>query len=328
MKKELKRKGKCYKLFILSFFLISSLWGQNNAIIYSDLLLDSIIAIKLPDGKKSKSLKDIATSLKIDDGDSLLQYHILAKWVVNNINYREEAKHNKSLIQAIKKREGICYHYSLIFDSLCQSLGFDSYYITGYVKDFSKEGKLKLVYHAWNAVKIDGEIYMSDLTWSDGNNKRKSKNSKLIRDYFMISPEKFILSHFPEEKKYKFTQYSFSKFKRTPIIEKGFLLIEEKFIHNINVKTSYKRESINIKLTPKSKDDFIEVVGLELLSCLDCSQYTEVIKFKEKESLDFFLPTDELKKLDKKTPVFLLLEYKQKNSDDKYITPIIHFKWR
>jgi len=322
-------------LFLLFLFQSYNGFGQNNAE-YSDAYLDSVLNNQLSKNKrKFTSIQDISRVLNLETQNAFLQYSLLAKWVVNNLSYKEEAKNDLSLNRAIKKGEGVCYHYAMIFDSLSKYLNFDSYYITGHVKEYTNDGNIKMVYHAWNAVKIEGSILMSDLTWSDdqevliGKNKTNSKESKLSRDFFMISPEKFILSHFPVDKKHRFTKYAYRKFKRTPIVDRGFLVLDNFFNHNIDLNNFFKENDLSISLTKKTTSiNSIEIIGFELLPCSNCSELTEVIKFERNDHLSFHVNKVDILSIVKNTPVILLLIYREFDNDDETVVPVIQFIWQ
>lgn len=202
------------KLFILILFLHNYSFGQIGST-YTDVYLDSIIA---PIGNcKNKSIREISDLLKLKKKNDLLQYSLIAKWVVNNFYYSLSAK-GKDIYYSLKTRNAVCMQYALIVDSLSFHCGLETEYITGFAKSSKTIGINGLEYHAWNSVKIDGIIYLSDITWSDFEvGSKNNKQDNLGRTYFLMEPSKFILTHFPDKREKKYTKYSWSDFKKSPI---------------------------------------------------------------------------------------------------------------
>ncbi len=168
-------------IFFLHF--IGSNAQPGNA--YSDEYLDSIVG-KIGPCKK-KILQEIAFLLKTKEPDELLQYSIISKWVVNNFYYLKSAS-GKPLKSAMQNRTIVCMHYAMIVDSLSKYCGLETEYISGYVK--SETGLDAMGRHAWNSVKINGKIYLSDITWSDFEvGKRNKEKDAMSRLYFLMEPE-------------------------------------------------------------------------------------------------------------------------------------------
>lgn len=312
------------KIFLLFFF--GNIFSQVP-LNYSDSFLDSLIDLNSISIRKVKSIKEIAEKLNISDTNKILQYSILAKWVVNTLNYNYSAKSSESAIWAVKNKKGVCFHYAKIFDSLCKYLNFESNYIDGYVKEYDSEYKMNLVYHAWTSVKINNQVFLTDLTWCDGDNDKKSKNANLLKNYFLISPDKFIMSHYPRKKRFKFTHYSKKSFKKSFIYERGYFLIDENYNHNLNQFLIDKSNELVINLKQKvNESDFI-LKSFELLPCADCYNFTEVIEFEKINDFSFSIKNKESLKIENNSPVLLLLVYYDIKNEKEYVVPVIEFLW-
>lgn len=200
----------------MTVFLSSNCISQDY---YSDSYLDSII---LPVGScKNKNLKEIASVLKLKSKNDLLQYSIIAKWVVNNLYYSLDAK-GKDFNYTLNTRKAVCYQYALIVDSLSKYCDLECEFIDGYAKAANINKAYGLELHSWNSIKIDGKIYLSDITWCDFEVGKKNKfNDKLLKPYFLVEPQKFIIDHFPNNKDQKYTSYSWRKFKNNPFFYCG-----------------------------------------------------------------------------------------------------------
>lgn len=317
-------------VFYLSFLV--SLNGLSQRVNYSDEYLDSIIGTALQQKKdyKNKSLADISAYLKVE-GNQELQYAVIAKWVVNHLNY-DIKKRSQPLKSVLNRKNGVCWHYSKVTDSLAQYLGLKSYYISGYVKEI-KNNRLKYERHAWNAVEIDGKILMADITWSDGDNVKRSTNAPLEKTYFLMQPEKFIVSHFPDKKKFRFTKYSAHKFKTSPVVYPKYHELDKDFPINLHgIKQYTKKRDLKISFKTSNSDADIQKIHLEKWdNDKDISSYEFDKKFDpKKQEIVYSLNTSNIT-FKKHQRVSISVEYKENNIDGNIITyswVIIDFFWK
>ena len=327
------------KYSFLSILFIFSLYGLSQKEYYSDKYLDSIIGeeILIKKNYKNKSLSEVAQDLKFD-GSKELQYAILAKWVVNHLNYDKKSRYI-STKSALNQKKGVCGHYSIFMDSLAKYLEFNSNYISGYVKEISND-RLLLVPHAWNAVEINKRMMMSDITWSDRNNVKKSTNATLNRTFFLMEPKKFILTHFPDKKKFRYIKYSYRKFKTTPVISFGYYTLDKYFVVNIKGIKLYNRQSdLKIILKDRKLTDSIEIKKIELVKWEKInkdgykeSEYAIELDKKidlKKNEIIYSLSASNLD-IEKNKNVSISIEYKKMNSTGEkktYFEEVISFFW-
>ena len=132
------------------------------------------------------------------------------KWLTKNIEYdcytyvHEYSKIDRSEDGTYNKGKGVCAGYSKIFRSMCNGLGQESYYISGYTKDHVVKGKTpSSTNHAWNSVKIDGSFYLIDSTWGAGGCDGDKYNPDFNEFYFCTNPQIFIRKHLPAEQKWQ-----------------------------------------------------------------------------------------------------------------------------
>jgi len=90
----------------------------------------------------------------------------------------------------LQRKLGVCEGLSNLFCALCKSAKIPVVKIWGYVP--TPDGG----YHAWNAVQIDGEWFLLDVTW-DLMYKTKGKT------YFLANPQTFYYKHIPDDLKWK-----------------------------------------------------------------------------------------------------------------------------
>lgn len=124
-------------------------------------------------------------------------------WIAKNIDYDVNSRYKSPVYKTVsyivyeimKKRKGVCQHYSELFAELSKLAGLESYVVNGYGKE---NGKIMDLAHAWNVIKVEGEFYFVDVTWGAGH---INSEGKYVRDfslsYFMVAPEKFIDEHIP-----------------------------------------------------------------------------------------------------------------------------------
>ena len=90
----------------------------------------------------------------------------IGKWVKNNIKYdiNYSGRNDLTATDIYNIKEGVCDHFTKLFNALVYSLGYQVIYILGYAIDrndsFGKEDA-----HAWSLVKIDGKWLPFDSTW-------------------------------------------------------------------------------------------------------------------------------------------------------------------
>ena len=90
----------------------------------------------------------------------------IGKWVKNNIKYdiNYSGRNDLTATDIYNIKEGVCDHFTKLFNALVYSLGYQVIYVLGYAIDrndsFGKEDA-----HAWSLVKIDGKWLPFDSTW-------------------------------------------------------------------------------------------------------------------------------------------------------------------
>ena len=150
---------------------------------------------------KTKNTKDLSKYLtgKFKNNDE--KYAAIYFWVAKNIDYDVKNRYASPVYKSIseivnevmRRKKGVCQHYSELFNELCRLSGLSSFVVRGYGKDF---GKVMDLAHAWNVIIIDGEYYFVDATWGAGHINAEGKYERdFSLEYFMVKPEKFIDDH-------------------------------------------------------------------------------------------------------------------------------------
>lgn len=102
----------------------------------------------------------------------------------------------------LKKRTAVCDQYARLFKTLCDYAGICSEIVSGYARpDQFRPAKRFGTNHTWNAVQIDGQWHLLDVTWASGYLSYNGKTFiKSFDDYYFLTPpELFARDHYPED---------------------------------------------------------------------------------------------------------------------------------
>ncbi len=133
-------------------------------------------------------------------------------WVGKNISYNLKQRNsnkkyssiNEIVDEVMKHRNGVCQHYSELFNELSLLAGLESYVVSGYGKEY---GKVMNLAHAWNAIKVNNEWYLVDATWGAGYIFQGEYKKDFQLKYFMVKPDKFIVDHIPFDPMWQLLPY-------------------------------------------------------------------------------------------------------------------------
>ena len=83
-----------------------------------------------------------------------------------NVTYdlRYTGRNEMEATEILKKKIGVCHHFTKLFNALMYSLGYKVIYVSGYALD-KKDFYDKADAHAWSLIKIDGKWLPFDATW-------------------------------------------------------------------------------------------------------------------------------------------------------------------
>jgi len=112
----------------------------------------------------------------------------------------------KKIQQKIKNiltsKKGVCQDYSLIFNKLCKRIGVPVQSIIGFSRNGINDigNKQSFKDHMWNAVYVNNEWKLIDVTWAVGHyNFETNRYVTHFNDYYFFPPpHEFINHHFPE----------------------------------------------------------------------------------------------------------------------------------
>ena len=159
------------------------------------------VLTKIPD-EDIQFFKDLSNKIISEDKSNLPIYKKLGIWVHNYLKYDLKFKGiNMTAKEIYNKKEGVCEHFTLLYNALLKSQEIESVYIKGYsikmtenniIKDeenlekVDKDGKYDELAHGWTLAEINGEWIPLDATW------------ELFGDKFPITHIFFCYKHYFE----------------------------------------------------------------------------------------------------------------------------------
>jgi len=130
------------------------------------------------------------------------------------------------------RRKTLSYGYAVLFNELAGRVGLHSNLIKGVIKTSARDinGDSPLPEHYWNAVLVEAEWKLIDLTWASGTLDPVTKRWKAQQNdfYYFTPPEVFITSHFPENPTWQLMGYKIllEEFVSWPVFYPGYFQFE------------------------------------------------------------------------------------------------------
>ena len=140
-------------------------------------------------------LKEISIKNNLNNEES--QAFLVYCWVTKNISYYIGPRPDNTPLGALQKRITQCSGYARLFKQLLKIFNIKSILVHGIGRTYNLSPKPNKENHEWNAIKLNGEYYLCEVTWGAG----KVENNKFVRSYntfyFCCPPEIFINTHLP-----------------------------------------------------------------------------------------------------------------------------------
>lgn len=133
--------------------------------------------------------------------------------------------------KVLRRRIAVCDGYAKLFKTLCDYAGIESEMILGYGKCYLEKDVKFRTNHTWNAVRVDSNWYLLDVTWASGFVTFSNEFMHRMDDsYFLTPPQQFILDHYPEDLKWTLLEhpptlreFHFSPFKYKSFVKYGIV---------------------------------------------------------------------------------------------------------
>jgi hypothetical protein len=175
--------------------------------------------VPVPYTLKIQSLVDYLIRPAVDD---LEKTRVIYRWIALNIKYDDEAFNSDHVEfptpeQVLQKRTAICSDYTKLFRKMGEEAGLEIIEISGWSKGIGYQPGCTYYSpnHIWNAVKIDGQWRLFDVTWGHGyamSEGGRMKSIPAFNDFwFDTDPYAFIFTHLPMNSGHQFIETPISK---------------------------------------------------------------------------------------------------------------------
>lgn len=135
------------------------------------------------------------------------------RWLTFNIDYDVDGFFGRSSKKSclaedvLASKSSVCAGYANLFEAMGKAAGLEIHVISGYAKGYGYQPgqKIQGTNHAWNAIRIEDQWYLSDATWGAGyigNDMMFHREPSSYR--FLMDPEYAIFDHLPEDNKWQF----------------------------------------------------------------------------------------------------------------------------
>ncbi|RBW58085.1 hypothetical protein DS884_09460 [Tenacibaculum sp. E3R01] len=195
----------------------------------------------------------IALNIAYENSNVLFSPEFLIYQNKESLKRLKDYKNRQTIVEAFETKKAVCLGYALLFNKVCNALKIKNELIYGYTRS-SVEQIGKIVSnknHVWNAVYVENEWKLIDLTYGAGYNYRGVWQKYLDVSFFDVNKDKLRLTHFPSKvfwRKY-LKQKPLKEFCNDPFFHDSFLTSNIEIITpklgEIKVK---KREKLYLKL--------------------------------------------------------------------------------
>lgn len=153
-------------------------------------------------------------------------------WDVKNLEKKEfEYQVAKKIFLA---KKGVCWDYANLFKVLCEFCSIECVIISGTAKTTKDEiGRYPVqTDHAWNAVKINNQWKLMDVTWTANYYKYDSTvvSKPLFNLYFFTDPEHFFTKHYPKSDNWLLIKKTPKEFAELPLFHRAYYFTSAKIV--------------------------------------------------------------------------------------------------
>ncbi|MGB7413534.1 MAG: transglutaminase domain-containing protein [Thermosynechococcaceae cyanobacterium] len=182
------------------------------------------------------SIDSVAKYIMKEESDPTLRLKAAHDYVLKRLTYDKNVlttgnRPPQDAQTVFRTGDAVCEGYAKLFQALGQAMGAEVVYVRGDVRrDFAptdiiptqlrlKDLDYNWTYHAWNAVKVNGNWQLVDTTWDDSD-----RNNDYQADYLMLPPVAMISSHFPDLSSWQLLEKPMSHrdFEGSPILSPQF----------------------------------------------------------------------------------------------------------
>lgn len=200
--------------------------------------------------KRFGSAEQLAAQIEKDFSDETDRVRAIYTWITHHISYdmeaylkgetlinfsysdREDYIRKKAAVEehaavnALRTGKAVCEGYAQLFRKVSELMGIPCKVVSGYSKtnvnditNIPDEAD-----HAWNAVRINHQWYLLDVTWGAGSANGNTWKQNFDDFFFFTDPDIFATSHYPSQKDWAFTTNlgSLEDFFKAPVFKKAY----------------------------------------------------------------------------------------------------------
>ena len=173
----------------------------------------------------TRSINSLSDYLTAPARSDLAKARSVYAWIMTHVRYDNAAAANPYYTteteyanRVLKSRRAVCSGFALLYKCLLKRAGVEVVSVKGYSRIYDVQAGRPTgpVDHEWNAMELDGDWYLADLTWASTT----ARDGEINDFYFLTNPEAFIAQHFPADTRWQLLSPSVSKaaFDRYPKI--------------------------------------------------------------------------------------------------------------
>jgi len=180
-----------------------------------------------------KYVGPLVEALTKDVYDPFEKTKLIHDWIADNVRYNFEGYCSGNLgdngwAGVLKSGKSVCAGYANLFAKMCGLAGLKCTVVSGFAKGYGYDplgSTAPKSNHAWNAVTIQGRMYLVDVTWDAGYINGFGQNVKSYStEYLFADPSHLIYSHFPDDPRLQLlpVEKSFEEFISLPGLRGAF----------------------------------------------------------------------------------------------------------
>ena len=214
---------KCSTSVLTAFFTVLFLFAGTEQPCFSQkryIIKKVSVDRRAAKPDANQAIRTLATKITRGASSDAQKTEAIFNWLATNIDYDNELRLNTTLqkqiyttednvmLHALKRKKALCGGYAFLFKSMCAAVGVDAAIIHGYTKQSHQQQKvIGDPEHTWNAVYLNGEWKLLDITWAVSHGSAK----KPQRFWYLTEPSDFNRTHVPQIAKWKLADQTATK---------------------------------------------------------------------------------------------------------------------
>ncbi|KAF3935916.1 hypothetical protein ABW20_dc0106868 [Dactylellina cionopaga] len=158
----------------------------------------------------------LAFDLTAPFGSATDKARVIFTWLHHNVRYDVDAFFNNRVqpstpASTLRTGLAVCEGFAGLFAAMAMKVGLDAIVVGGHGKGYGHSDSAAVPGspsgHAWNAVRIDDDVWhLVDPCWGAGNVEPGKYNQVFAPEHFTMTPEEFRYKHYPENSEYQFCE--------------------------------------------------------------------------------------------------------------------------